>query len=169
MTTRSLALMSAVILILVLGVAFLYAVRSQTPPLTAQSPAPPTASVALAANSPTPSGGTPTPALTFVRCGTLAANSITTGQGSGANIYELGYKIVSTTGRRRVNARLLYGQFQMLCLSLRAKTTSLAVLMSRLCVISCSSCTESGGMTILTGSNSLCSLSGFKFGCGGAR
>ena len=81
--------MSAVILILVLGVALLYEVRSQTPPLTTQSPAPPTVSVALATTSPTPSGGTPTPALTFVRCGTLAANSITTGQGSGANIYEL--------------------------------------------------------------------------------
>lgn len=94
-TRRSLATLAVVLLIIVGGVAILYAVRSQEPPtrvFVAPSPTPTaTSTVALATSTPitTPPGKTSDPIGTVVGCGTLVANSVTSGQGSGPNTYEL--------------------------------------------------------------------------------
>ncbi len=94
-TRRSLATLAVVLLIIVGGVAILYAVRSQEPPtrvFVAPSPTPTaTSTVALATSTPitTPPGKTNDPIGTVVGCGTLVANSVTSGQGSGPNTYEL--------------------------------------------------------------------------------
>ena len=87
---RSLATLAVVLLILVAGIALLYAMRALLAPPTAVASSTPTATVtATAAAATTPSASTSTPTLAFVRCGTLAANSITSGQGYGQNVFEL--------------------------------------------------------------------------------
>ena len=87
---RSLATLAVVLLILIAGVALLYATRAQVPPTTAVSSSTPTATAtATASASTTPVGSTSAPILAFIRCGTLAPNSITSGQGAGPNVFEL--------------------------------------------------------------------------------
>lgn len=93
-TRRSLATIAVVLLILVVGIASLYAVRSQVPPTAVfpTSSLTPTATVAIATSTPvaTPPVKTNDPITTVVvGCGTLVVNSVTSGQGSGPNTYEL--------------------------------------------------------------------------------
>ena len=97
-TRRSLATLATVLLILVAGVALLYVARAVLPPtavsataaptstLTATPTATPTTSATTVPATPTRSGS---PAGTVLSCGVLVANTITTGQGSGPNTYEL--------------------------------------------------------------------------------
>ena len=87
---RSLATVAAVLLILVAGIALLFAARAQLPPTTVvSSPNPTVTATATTSPSTTPVASTSAPALAFIRCGTLAPNSITSGQGSGPNVFEL--------------------------------------------------------------------------------
>jgi hypothetical protein len=92
MSTRVIAVAAAVILALALGIALLYVMRSQAPPAIPAGSGSPTATAATA-TTPAPTGSTnpPTPTVvaSLVRCGMLAANSITSGQGSGPNTFEL--------------------------------------------------------------------------------
>lgn len=91
---RSLATVAVVLLILVAGVAILYAVRAQVPPTTAVSSPTPTvtatATATAAAQTTTPpANSSAPPGATVVGCGTVVVNSITFGQGSGPNTFEL--------------------------------------------------------------------------------
>lgn len=90
--TRAAALVLVVLLAFVLGAALLYAVRAQVPStsVTATPSQSPTATAGTTTSTPT---ATPTKtndaAATIVACGTVVVNSITSGQGSGPNTYEL--------------------------------------------------------------------------------
>ena len=83
-----------VMLVLLIGIGALYAVRSQGPASEvvtsppASSAAPPTTPVATTSAPTSTLRPTATP-LTIIGCGVLSPNSITTGQGSGPNTYEL--------------------------------------------------------------------------------
>ncbi len=92
-TRRSLAILAVVLLIIVAGIALLYAVRAQVPPtVVAPTASPsPTTTAPLATSTPiaTTPGKTNDPVGTVVACGTLVTNSVTSGQGSGPNTYEL--------------------------------------------------------------------------------
>jgi hypothetical protein len=91
------AALAAVLLVLVGGIAVLYSIRALTPPsATSTDPAvaaspTPTATLAPVTSSPmeAPPVKTNDAVTTVVRCGTLALNSVTSGQGSGPNTYEL--------------------------------------------------------------------------------
>lgn len=92
------AALAFVLLILVGGIAVLYGIRAQAPSTavpSTDSPTPasptPTATVPPVRSSPIeiPPVKTNDPVTTVVRCGTLAANSVASGQGSGPNNYEL--------------------------------------------------------------------------------
>lgn len=86
MISRALALVVIAVFALVLGVALLDAVRArQEPAPVASVPTASATATALAA----PVGKTDQPVPNVVACGTLAANSITSGQGSGPNTFEL--------------------------------------------------------------------------------
>lgn len=99
-TRRSLATLAVVLLIIVAGIALLYAVRAQVP-ATVVSPTSsptPTTTVAIATSSPLatspattipPSPGGRRASTRDLFCGVLAANTITSGQGSGPNTFEL--------------------------------------------------------------------------------
>lgn len=93
-TRRSLATLAVVLLIIVAGIALLYAVRAQVP-ATVVSPTSsptPTATVAIATSSPlatSPATTIPPSSTRDLFCGVLAANTITSGQGSGPNTFEL--------------------------------------------------------------------------------
>lgn len=93
MKTRSLATVAIVLLILVAGAVLLYAVRSQVPPTIVASTSSPTQISTVSSTTATPVVTPPTktndPAATVVGCGTLVVNSVTSGQGSGPNTYEL--------------------------------------------------------------------------------
>lgn len=98
MKTRSIATLAVVLLMLVAGVALVYVARAQVPPAVVSStssptPSPtPTATVAIATSTPiaTPIGKSSSdPFVGLVACGTVVANSVTSGQGSGPNTYEL--------------------------------------------------------------------------------
>jgi hypothetical protein len=90
-TRRSLATLAVALLILVAGVALLYVTRAQVPPTTAVStPIPTVTATATASATSTPPPKTSADsASTIVACGILVVNSITSGQGSGPNTYEL--------------------------------------------------------------------------------
>ena len=92
---RSLAILAAVLLIVVAAIALLYVARAALPP-TAGSAVPSPTPAATA--TPQPASPTPTattvaktnePIGTAIACGTLVVNSITSGQGSGPNTFEL--------------------------------------------------------------------------------
>lgn len=91
--SQGVAAFAVVLLILVAGVALLYAMRARMPPATASSTASPTptATIAAVTSTPivTPPGKTNDPVRTVVHCGTLVVNSRTSGQGSGPNTFEL--------------------------------------------------------------------------------
>jgi hypothetical protein len=92
---RSLGTLAIVLLILVAGVALLYAVRAEEPPtrvFVAPSLTPtPTATAALASSTPiaTPPSKTNQAVANVVVCGTLITTPAGSGQGSGPNIYDL--------------------------------------------------------------------------------
>lgn len=90
MKARDLATLAVVLLILVVGVGLLYGVRAWMPAVVSSSPSP-TPTTAIASSTPvaTPPGKTNDPVVNSVACGTLVVNSVTSGQGSGANTYEL--------------------------------------------------------------------------------
>ena len=86
------ATLATILLVIVAGVALLYAARAEVPPATvSSSPSLPTSTAALATASPSasPAGNSNDPRATVVGCGTLVVNSVTSGQGSGPNTYEL--------------------------------------------------------------------------------
>jgi hypothetical protein len=91
------AALAAVLLVLVGGIAVLYSIRALTPPsatatgLANPASPTPTATVVPVKSSPieTPPVKTNDAVTTVVRCGTLAANSVASGAGSGPNTYEL--------------------------------------------------------------------------------
>lgn len=78
---------------MIAGVALLYVMRAQVPPtIVSSTPSPtptPTAAIATSTLIATAPAKTNDPAATVVGCGTLVVNSITSGQGSGPNTYEL--------------------------------------------------------------------------------
>lgn len=100
---RTLAVAAAVLLIAAGGVAALYAVRSEVPTgsvLVAASVTPaPTETVRLATLSPSATVDPTRLQNTLVRCGTLVANSVASGQGSGPNTYELLSPTAVSVGR----------------------------------------------------------------------
>lgn len=87
-TSSAFAALAFILLILVVGVAALYAIRAQMPSTTVSPTS--TAALATVTSSPieTPPVKTNAP-TTVVRCGTLAANSVASGAGSGPNTFEL--------------------------------------------------------------------------------
>jgi hypothetical protein len=87
--TRAAAIVLVALIAIVLSAALLYAARP-VPPATANASPSPTATATAATSSPlaTPAK-TNSPATTTVTCGTVVVNSITSGQGSGPNTYEL--------------------------------------------------------------------------------
>lgn len=89
MNRRVFAIVGAVILVLILGFASLYSVRVQTPPASATSFPVPSATLALATATASPvATSSALPPGTAVYCGTVAANSIISGQGSGPRTFE---------------------------------------------------------------------------------
>ena len=92
--TRAAAIVLVALIAIVLGAALLYAARAVPPATANASPSPtPTATAATSTPLATPPK-TNSPATTIVSCGTVVVNSITSGQGSGPNTYEL----ISPTG-----------------------------------------------------------------------
>jgi len=87
--TRAAAIVLVALIAIVLGAALLYAARA-VPPATANASPSPTATATAATSTPvaTPAK-TNSPATTIVTCGTVVVNSVTSGQGSGPNTYEL--------------------------------------------------------------------------------
>jgi hypothetical protein len=91
-TRRSLATGAAILLILAAGSALLYVARAQLPPSSGATPSPTsTATVAAstAAAVTTSPSKTGSPIGTVVSCGVVVVNSVTSGQGSGPNTWEL--------------------------------------------------------------------------------
>lgn len=89
MNRRVFAIVGAAILVLILGFASLYAVRVQTPPASATSFPVPAATLALATATAIPvATSSALPPGTAVHCGTVAANPISSGQGSGPRTFE---------------------------------------------------------------------------------
>src|SRR5438132_8329141 len=106
--TRAAAVVLVVLLIVVAGAALLSAMRSQVPETVGSggpSPTPTlpvataTATTTATTSAATPPGNTNPPTASVVSCGTLAPNSITSGQGSGPNTYELLSPTGVTIGR----------------------------------------------------------------------
>lgn len=91
-TSSAFGALAVILLILVVGIAALYAIRAQMRSTTASSTASPTSTATLATVSSSPIETPPVKTndpTTVVRCGTLAANSVASGAGSGPNTYEL--------------------------------------------------------------------------------
>ena len=106
--TRAAAVVLVVLLIVVAGAALLSAMRSQVPETVGSggpSPTPTlpvataTATTTATTSAATPPGNTNPPTASVVSCGTLAPNSVTSGQGSGPNTYELLSPTGVTIGR----------------------------------------------------------------------
>ena len=92
-TRQRRATLAVVLLILIAGVALVYATRTQVPPTAVSSTSSPTPSLTAAVPTSTaiaiPPGKTSNPVTTVIGCGTVVVNSVTSGEGSGPNTYEL--------------------------------------------------------------------------------